>query len=308
MTSTSALPATLTEEEIRLMRVRDIKRSLSKKHGYTLDEVARMLDKQELIRSLVYEERKEREKAQSKIQRERIIQALMTAFLGAVVLFCWPLLVSGYEVLHVNVVVWTDRKVFEMSRCRDLKSSKALIGVMLMLILDGLQFWLSVSMALSWIIRRTKYFFPTPQLTIQPGQMLGKEVAGSAIGSMGINIAPMLISWLIRFVHGRLETWTGRAMSQAMKLQRKAARDNETTEERAARKAVRQRSRGPQPAAPPTGSSMSSEWMEPQTNLHGISSSGQLQEQQNEKVVRKSFAHEDFIKQLDEADSMFDLD
>ena len=53
---------TLSLSEITELRVRDIKRRLSRTHGYGADELARMLDKKELINALAYEEHRQRQK------------------------------------------------------------------------------------------------------------------------------------------------------------------------------------------------------------------------------------------------------
>ncbi|GKY98538.1 hypothetical protein MPSEU_000810800 [Mayamaea pseudoterrestris] len=304
--SSTAMPDTLTLEEIQLMRVRDIRRALTRNHGYSADEVARMIDKVDLIQALANEEKKRQQRAHGKRFRSQVIKALVTAIIGVLVIFCWPLLVQGCEILYINIVVWTDRKRYEVSRCRDLKSILAMVGVILMLVLDLLQFWLTASIALSWIIRRSKYFFPTPQLNVQPGQMLGKEVAGSAIGSMSINIAPMAITWLMRFVHARLEAWTGRAMARALQAQRKAAREKESAEERAARKLMKKQTREQQVNAP-SSSGSSTSWMEPVRNLVGNPTDGDANEL-NESSIRPSTTHDDFLKQIDEAGGMGELD
>ena len=303
LTAASTVPNALTLEEIRLMRVRDIRRLLSRNHGYSADEVARMIDKADLIQALTHEESKRQQRAQDTIYRTRAIKAGLTAIFGALVIFCWPLLVQGYEILYINFVVWTDRKRFEIQRCRERQSVVALIGVILMLVVDLLQFWLTGSIALSWIIRRSKYFFPVPQLNVQPGQLLGKEAAASSVGGMSINIAPMAISWLMRFVHARLEAWTGRALARALQAQRRAARGNETSDEKAARKAAKRQAREQKEAMrPPPPSS----WIEPLANpmAAGTGSSSRP----DESAFRPSSTHDEFLRELDEAGGMGELD
>ena len=49
---------TLNIVEISEMRARDIKRRLARTHGYSPDELSRMIDKKELINVLSYEEHK----------------------------------------------------------------------------------------------------------------------------------------------------------------------------------------------------------------------------------------------------------
>jgi hypothetical protein len=297
------VPNALTLEEIRLMRVRDIRRTLTRNHGYSADEVARMIDKADLIQALTYEEKKRQQRSQDKLYRSQIIKAVVTAILGALMIFCWPLLVQGCQILYINFIVWTDRKRYELSKCQERKSALALFGVILMLVLDLLQFWLTASIALSWVIRRSKYFFPIPQLNVQPGQMLGKEVAGSSIGGMSINIAPMLITWLMRFVHARLEDWTGRALARALQAQRKATRERESPEQRAARKAAKKQAREQPNVIPPL---ITPSWMEPASNP--VDPSHQTASQSDECAFRPSSTHDDFLNELDEAGGMSELD
>jgi hypothetical protein len=233
------VPETLTYDEIRLMRVRDIRRRLTRNHGYSADDVARMLDKKDLIEALVLEEEKSRLDVQLAIKREQLKQGIITAVIAGFVVLLWPLLVHAYGVVQVNIVVWSDRKKYEICRCRELGSVLGLLGVLLMLIIDLLQVWMTATIALSWIIRRNKYFFPMPSLTVNPGQFMGQEVARSKMGNYGINVAPMAIGWLMRFVSSKVEAFTGRALAKARKHQRKVARAAETAEEKIARKAMR---------------------------------------------------------------------
>jgi hypothetical protein len=113
-----------------------------------------------------------------------------------------------------------------------------MIGVALMAILDVLSTWLTVSVLLSWFTS-SKYFFPTPNLSIRPAQFMGDKVAGGPMGKYGMNVGPMAITWAMRFVYGRVESYTGRALSLAYQRKKKEARQGESEEERAARKATR---------------------------------------------------------------------
>ena len=229
---------TLGIEDVREMRVRDIKRRLARTHGYSADELGRMLDKKELIHALSFEEHKEREKEQYKLKRFLVIRGIMVALLAVVVVIGWPLLQQLYEVASVNFVVYTDRKRHEASRCIELRSVDGAVGVILMAFLDILQVWLSTSVLLSWFTS-SKYFFPTPSLPVRPAQFMGDKVASGPLASYGINVGPMAVTWALRFVYGRLESFTGRALSRAYQKRKKESRDSESTEARAARKAAR---------------------------------------------------------------------
>lgn len=229
---------TLTMDEVRELRVRDIKRQLARSHGYSADELGKMLDKKELIQALSFEEHKERQKEKERLNRFLVIRGIIVSLVAVVVVLFLPLWKQIFEVGHVNFVVYTDRKRHEASRCIELRSFEGVIGVLLMAILDILSFWLSASILLSWFTT-SRYFFPTPSLPVRPAQFMGGKVASGPLASYGVNVGPMAVSWVLRYVAGKLEIFTGRALSRAYQRQKKQARDWETPEDREARKAAR---------------------------------------------------------------------
>lgn len=236
--SASDRSITLTIQEVSELRARDIKRRLTRHHGYSAEEVAKILDKKELIHALAFEEEKLRLANEENMKRALVKQGIIVSVLAVAVVLCWPLLHHAYEVASVNFVVYTDRKRHEASRCRELKSVWGFIGIAAMFIMDMLQVWLTGSIVLSWVMR-SRYFFPVPSLSIKPAQFMGAEVANSSIGGYGINIGPMVIGWVMRFVYAKLEAWTGRALVRSGQKQKQAARDAETPEEKATRRKLR---------------------------------------------------------------------
>ncbi|CAB9507696.1 expressed unknown protein [Seminavis robusta] len=242
---TIAVGKTLTVQEIGDMRVRDIKRRLQRTHGYGADEVGRMLDKQELIHALAFEEHKIREKKLDQQKRVLVWRGILAALLSVSVAMCWPLLSHAYEVAAVNFVVYTDRKRLEVRRCMELQSALGLLGIVLMFLVDGLSVWLSASILLSWVMT-SKYFFPMPPLPIHPAKFMGGEVASGPMSRYGFNVGPMLVSWGLRFLGSQLEKWTGQTLAAAQREMKRKARENETQaakEERRARKAARRAAR-----------------------------------------------------------------
>jgi len=111
-----------------------------------------------------------------------------------------------------------------LSRCREYSSFKGFFGMFLLFIIDFLSTWLSVSVLLSWVMR-SKYFFPVPNLPIRPAQLLAGGGDAGALGQYGINIGPMIISGLFRFLNNRVEGMIGKAMSTAFQNQRRKERD-----------------------------------------------------------------------------------
>jgi uncharacterized protein YggT (Ycf19 family) len=233
---------TLTLDEVTQLRVRDIKRRLVRQHGYGADEVARVLDKKELIEALAFEEHKIRQKELEQVKRNLVWKGIFTALLVAAITLFWPLLRHLWEVASINFIVYTDRKRFEAQRCWDYRSVQGCVIVLLMGVLDLAQLWMTVSILLSWFTT-SRYFFPMPNLSIRPAALMGGPISQGPLAGYGINLAPMALSWAFRFVHARLEGFVGLALKSAQKRQKKQQRAKETPEERAARKSAKHAAR-----------------------------------------------------------------
>lgn len=165
-------------------------------------------------------------------------RGIAVAVIAVVVVMGWPLWQQLFDAASVNFVVYTDRKRYEASRCLELKSGEGMIGVILMAVLEILQFWLRATVLLSWFTT-SEYFFPIPSLPFRPAQFMGDQVSSGPLSRYGINVGPMALSWAFRFVNGRLEVFTGKALSRSYQKQKKANRENESAEARAERKAAR---------------------------------------------------------------------
>lgn len=297
----SSLVTTLSMHEVSDLRVRDIKRRLSRMHGYSAEELGRILDKKDLIQMLAFEEEKLRLKQEGSAKRIVMQHGIIGCVVTLLVLFCWPLFLHAYEVAMVNFVVYTDRKKLELQRCLELKSYQGILGVILMGILDLLQVWLTASVILSWVMT-SKYFFPIPRLTLRPAQFMGGDIANSSMANYGINIGSILLTYGMRYVYGWIERYTGTALSNQAREQRREARKNETVDDAAARKAarravkmenlVRQQQQAfssamnrPMPQPPP-------EWL----SSHGTETNHSIPP----AVTRGSRSHQEFLIQLDE--------
>lgn len=115
----------------------------------------------------------------------------------------------------------------------------------LLIIIDMLSFWLSASVLLSWVVSsRSKWMFPMPSLSVRPAQLLTpKGGDAGALGNYGINVGPMVVSFLLRFLAGKVETRIGNAMSEALKRQKRREKDQSKRrrkEERAKEKLARE--------------------------------------------------------------------
>mmetsp|Transcript_45517 Transcript_45517/g.110748 ORF Transcript_45517/g.110748 Transcript_45517/m.110748 type:complete len:517 (-) Transcript_45517:37-1587(-) len=239
--------APLTHDEVREMRVRDLKWRLKRRHGYSAEEVGRMIDKKDLIRALIREEDKQRSKERAAFQRYLFWRAVGFTIVAVVVVMGWPVWTHVWEVGNVNLTVYIDRKWLEAKRCVEYKSFWGMVGVVLMGIVDCLQLWMSLSILATWLITRTPqnshWFFPIPNLPLRPGQFMGDKVANGPLGGYGLNIAPMAIGWAMRFVQAQLEGFTGRSLSKARTHQRKEADMWRSDDDKAARKEARKAAR-----------------------------------------------------------------
>ena len=115
-----------------------------------------------------------------------------------------------------------------------MRSIKGLFGLFLMVILNMLQLWLSISVILSWVMK-SKYFFPVPYLPIQPAALLASAAGtgtGGPLASYGLNIGPMVVSAMFRFLNGRIELFMGKALAEAHKRERKERKKAKKEEER----------------------------------------------------------------------------
>jgi hypothetical protein len=129
----------LTLNEVSEMRVRDIKWRLARHHGYSAEELGKMIDKKDLIQALAYAEEQSRLLDEAAAKRSFIVQGLWFSFVAMVTVCLWPLIAQAWEVATVNLIVYKDKKVYEAQRCMELKSPAAVLGVVLMGILDVLQ-------------------------------------------------------------------------------------------------------------------------------------------------------------------------
>ena len=92
------------------MRVRDIKRRLSRHHGYGADELAMMLDKKELINALAFEEHKIEQKENERKKRIALRRSIIVALICIIAVMFKGLFYHVYEVASINVVVYTGKK------------------------------------------------------------------------------------------------------------------------------------------------------------------------------------------------------
>lgn len=154
-------------------------------------------------------------------------------FALAAVLFVMflPLFKHAWEILCVNMVVYYDKKKYEISRCLQIRSMQGFAIMLLLIIIELLQIWLSTSVILSWVIPRNKYLFPTPYIPVRPGALLNPASQPQGLSRYGLNVGPIIITWILRYIRSKVEAWLRRVISKAQSKFRK-----ETDEERHLRK------------------------------------------------------------------------
>jgi len=206
----------LSFTDISKLRPREIKRRLVRKHGYTPEEVARMIDKKVLIETLVYEEHLQIQKISSAKQRKRIQTSIVVALIAIVVAACWPMIRMAtkqlYEIICVNFIIYTDKKRYEFRRCKEYDCTVGYIGLTVVTVLDILILWLNASTTLSWITPNKsflrKYFFPTPNLPIYAH-------------GFGINIGGFFVLWLLSWIKSSVvERFIAKRLIAAQRFQK----------------------------------------------------------------------------------------
>lgn len=293
---------TLSIHEVSDLRVRDIKRRLSRTHGYSAEELGRILDKKELIQMLAFEEEKLRLQHEDSARRIVMQHGVVGCIVAALVILCWPLFSHAYEVAMINFVVYTDRKKLELKRCLELQSYQGMLGVFLMGLLDLLQIWLTASVVLSWVMTST-YFFPIPRLTLRPAQFMGGEVASSSMANYGINVGSILVTYGMRYVYGWIERYTGTALANQARKQRREARKQETVDDAAARKAARRAMKLENLQRQPQQQAFSAAMNRPmpQPPPEWLSSNTVEQNSADPSVLMTgSRSHQEFLRNLDE--------
>lgn len=85
------------------------RRRLTREYGYGADEIAKILDKKELVNALSYEEHRKSQKEEERKKRVALRRSIIMALFCVIFVMFRPLLVHAWEVLCVNVEVYTGK-------------------------------------------------------------------------------------------------------------------------------------------------------------------------------------------------------
>ena len=229
--------------QISEMRPRDIRRRLGRTHGYEPGELARMIDKKELINALSYEEHKFYEQEMDRRKWIMVKRTIIYTTLAIMAVMFWPLIKHAVEVALVRLEMYRDRRKYEIKRCNDYESRVGHFGICLLFIIDFLSLWMSMSILLSWFVTRSKYFFPTPSIPLRPAQLLSPGGDAGALGKYGINLGPMLVSWIFRYLNGKVEHMIGRDCAKQLRKKQKKDKEDLKRARKEARRQAREEER-----------------------------------------------------------------
>ena len=82
---------------------------------------------------------------------------------------------------------------------------------------------MAANCALSKHILHTLIWPKEPLATLRNEQP-GSKSRLKALANYGINVGSMAVTWAMRFVYGKIELWTGKALASAHRQQRREAR------------------------------------------------------------------------------------
>jgi len=227
--------------EISDMRARDIRRRLARIHGYEPGELAKMIDKKDLINALSYAEHKHYEQEMDRRKWIMFKRTIIYTALAIMAVMFWPLIKHAVEVALVRLEMYSDRRKYEMKRCNEYESRVGYFGIFLLFIIDFLGLWMSISILLSWFVTRSRYFFPTPSIPIRPAQLLSPGGNAGELGKYGINVGPMLVSWVFRYLNGKVENMIGRDCARQLRKKHKKEKEDLKRARKEARREERRR-------------------------------------------------------------------
>lgn len=87
------------------------RRRLAREHGYGADEIAKMLDKKELINALSYEEHRVWQKEEERKKRVALRRSIIVSLICIIFVMFKPLFSHAWEILVVNIEVYSGKMV-----------------------------------------------------------------------------------------------------------------------------------------------------------------------------------------------------
>jgi hypothetical protein len=87
------------------------RRRLAREHGYGADEIAKMLDKKDLINALSYEEHRVWQKEEERKKRVALRRSIIVSLICVIFVMFKPLFSHAWEILVVNIEVYSGKIV-----------------------------------------------------------------------------------------------------------------------------------------------------------------------------------------------------
>ena len=195
----------LTETELRLLRAKDLRKILFDL-GFSQNEVRRHIDKNELIGLILAAFQSRKDSRSAELNHLFLLRTSFIAFLVVLAV------VFHKQLLHALVAAiryiwgehWMFQEKFRLIR-KSVKYRLFLAGSCLVLscFIDCIIPLINLSTLLSWFVPSDSlirnYLFPSPYIPLSPSSALG---TGS---TMGLNVGPMLMLWILKILKNKLE-------------------------------------------------------------------------------------------------------
>ena len=132
-----------------------------------------------------------------------------------------PLLNTFITMSHIYITTTTT--IYKT--CRTSGTYFGILLLLTLLVLDLARAWLKLTIFIGWVCPTRyrmllwRYLFPTPNLTLNTG-----DIMGGGGGGFGFNVAPMIISWVLGWGRGKIEGGIARCVKHAGKIKRRKER------------------------------------------------------------------------------------
>ena len=227
------------------MRSRELRKHLLKL-GLNRGELAGILDRKELKR-LAEEFYTQRKSFDADIvYRAKGVQFSIACIVIASIFIFWGQISAFFAAIYSGFKSWFDGFVYQIKERFRLISMGVVnrfplscITLLLATLIQIMQPMIQLSVLASWVIPTTspfrRFLFPMPSFPITINHFLGNKEGRSSkstssigdIGSMGVNIAPMVLIWVCNYLKHRLEEFGASRLISIVEAKQKRRDDRE---------------------------------------------------------------------------------